>query len=130
MTIHPTDWSVARHSIATDGLTLLLLLFLVLLLLVLQNARNVLVCSSRSAPYGMVAKLADLGLSRVIKQHSTHRTTNTVSSSSCSSSSSSMHSRLMLVRTSCCRQAAVSSDMHCTIAFLFMHRYGQSTITE
>jgi hypothetical protein len=45
----------------------------------LQNARNVLVCSSRTAPHGLVAKLADLGLSRVIKQHSTHRTTNTVS---------------------------------------------------
>jgi serine/threonine protein kinase len=26
----------------------------------------------------MVAKLSDLGLSRVVKQHSTHRTTNTV----------------------------------------------------
>ncbi|WIA11661.1 hypothetical protein OEZ85_011762 [Tetradesmus obliquus] len=42
------------------------------------NARNVLVSSSRCAPYGLVAKLADLGLSRVIKQHSIHRTTNTV----------------------------------------------------
>eukprot|EP00878_Enallax_costatus_P018455 GHUV01019427.1.p1 GENE.GHUV01019427.1~~GHUV01019427.1.p1 ORF type:complete len:578 (+),score=131.42 GHUV01019427.1:188-1921(+) len=42
------------------------------------NARNVLVCSSDNAPAGMVAKLADLGLSRVIKQHKTHRTTQTV----------------------------------------------------
>uniref|UniRef100_A0A383WBA4 Protein kinase domain-containing protein n=1 Tax=Tetradesmus obliquus TaxID=3088 RepID=A0A383WBA4_TETOB len=40
------------------------------------NARNVLVRSSASG--GVVAKLADLGISRVIKQHSTHRTTNTV----------------------------------------------------
>jgi hypothetical protein len=44
--------------------------------LLLQNARNVLVRSSPSG--GVVAKLADLGISRVVKQHSTHRTTNTV----------------------------------------------------
>lgn len=43
----------------------------------MQNARNVLVSSSTTAQFGMVAKLADLGLSRVIKQHSTHRTTAT-----------------------------------------------------
>ena len=42
-----------------------------------QNARNVLVSSSSTAQFGVVAKLADLGLSRVIKQHSTHRTTAT-----------------------------------------------------
>jgi len=42
------------------------------------NARNVLVCSSRGAAYGAVAKLADLGLSRVIRQQATHKTTNTV----------------------------------------------------
>jgi hypothetical protein len=47
-----------------------------LMFAVLQNARNVLVRSSASG--GVVAKLADLGISRVIKQHSTHRTTNTV----------------------------------------------------
>jgi hypothetical protein len=41
-----------------------------------QNARNVLVRSSASR--GVVAKLADLGISRIIKQHSTHRTTSTV----------------------------------------------------
>ncbi|KAF6255835.1 kinase-like domain-containing protein [Scenedesmus sp. NREL 46B-D3] len=40
------------------------------------NARNVLVRSADGG--GVVAKLADLGISRVIKQHSTHRTTNTV----------------------------------------------------
>ncbi|KAF6266356.1 kinase-like domain-containing protein [Scenedesmus sp. NREL 46B-D3] len=43
-----------------------------------KTARNVLVCSSQEAKFGMVAKLADLGLSRVIKLHRTHRTTNTV----------------------------------------------------
>uniref|UniRef100_A0A383W352 Protein kinase domain-containing protein n=1 Tax=Tetradesmus obliquus TaxID=3088 RepID=A0A383W352_TETOB len=42
------------------------------------NARNVLVSSSSMAECGMVAKLADLGLSRAIKQHKTHRTTNTI----------------------------------------------------
>eukprot|EP00775_Hariotina_reticulata_P003757 gene3757-4016_t len=42
------------------------------------NARNVLVSSTSTTPLGMVAKLSDLGLSRVVKQHSTHRTTNTV----------------------------------------------------
>eukprot|EP00878_Enallax_costatus_P018623 GHUV01019614.1.p1 GENE.GHUV01019614.1~~GHUV01019614.1.p1 ORF type:complete len:911 (+),score=211.03 GHUV01019614.1:148-2880(+) len=42
------------------------------------NARNVLVASSASSRTGLCAKLADLGLSRVIKQHQTHRTTNTV----------------------------------------------------
>lgn len=44
----------------------------------LQNARNVLVSSSSTAPYGHTAKIADLGLSRTVKQHQTHRTTNTV----------------------------------------------------
>jgi hypothetical protein len=44
----------------------------------LQNARNVLVASCSSMPAGVTAKLADLGLSRSIKQHATHRTTNTV----------------------------------------------------
>lgn len=43
-----------------------------------QNAHNVLVASSFVSPYGMVAKVADLGLSRVLKQHATHRTTRTV----------------------------------------------------
>lgn len=42
------------------------------------NARNVLVSSCSTAPYGAVAKLADLGLSRCIRQHATHKTTNTV----------------------------------------------------
>jgi hypothetical protein len=43
-----------------------------------QNANNVLVSSCESSPNGLVAKLADLGLSRVINQHRTHRTTHTV----------------------------------------------------
>ncbi|WIA34792.1 hypothetical protein OEZ86_013095 [Tetradesmus obliquus] len=42
------------------------------------NSRNVLVASSASSPCGMTAKLADLGLSRVLQQHATHRTTQTV----------------------------------------------------
>jgi len=45
----------------------------------LQNAHNVLVASSSVAHHGLVAKVADLGLSRVLKQHATHRTTQTVS---------------------------------------------------
>jgi hypothetical protein len=44
-----------------------------------QNANNVLVSSCEASPNGLVAKLADLGLSRVINQHRTHRTTHTVS---------------------------------------------------
>jgi hypothetical protein len=46
---------------------------------VLQNAHNVLVASSPVARHGLVAKVADLGLSRVLKQQATHRTTSTVS---------------------------------------------------
>ncbi|WIA34787.1 hypothetical protein OEZ86_013090 [Tetradesmus obliquus] len=42
------------------------------------NSRNVLVASSASSPCGMTAKLADLGLSRALQQHTTHRTTQTV----------------------------------------------------
>jgi serine/threonine protein kinase len=42
------------------------------------NARNVLVSSCDDAPGGVVAKLADLGMSRVLRQHATHKTTNTV----------------------------------------------------
>eukprot|EP00775_Hariotina_reticulata_P003316 gene3316-3593_t len=42
------------------------------------NARNVLVASSDKSSTGVVAKVSDLGLSRVIKHHETHRTTNTV----------------------------------------------------
>ncbi|WIA37005.1 hypothetical protein OEZ86_008242 [Tetradesmus obliquus] len=41
------------------------------------NARNVLVVSNGASACGMTAKVADLGLSRSIKQNS-HRTTNTV----------------------------------------------------
>ncbi|WIA19099.1 hypothetical protein OEZ85_003747 [Tetradesmus obliquus] len=41
------------------------------------NGRNVLVSASAMSPLGVVAKVADLGLSRTIKQHETHRTTNT-----------------------------------------------------
>jgi hypothetical protein len=44
-----------------------------------QNAHNVLIASSPAAPGGLVAKIADLGLSRVLKQDATHRTTRTVS---------------------------------------------------
>lgn len=47
------------------------------------NARNVLVASSSTAPYGAVAKLADLGLSRVIRQQATHKTTNSVGTLRC-----------------------------------------------
>jgi hypothetical protein len=47
------------------------------------NARNVLIASSSTAPYGAVAKLADLGLSRVIRQQATHKTTNTVGTLRC-----------------------------------------------
>jgi hypothetical protein len=43
----------------------------------LQNARNVLVASAPGASLGMAAKVADLGLSKVIK-HNSHHTTNTV----------------------------------------------------
>lgn len=44
----------------------------------MQNAHNVLVASSPVAPYGLVAKVADLGLARVLGQ-ATHGTTRTVS---------------------------------------------------
>lgn len=43
-----------------------------------QNARNVLVTTCPSSVCGLTAKLADLGLSRTIKQHNTHHTTCTV----------------------------------------------------
>jgi hypothetical protein len=46
----------------------------------LQNAHNVLVSSSSVARHGLVAKVADLGLSRILKQQATHRTTRTVRS--------------------------------------------------
>eukprot|EP00878_Enallax_costatus_P015115 GHUV01015827.1.p1 GENE.GHUV01015827.1~~GHUV01015827.1.p1 ORF type:complete len:582 (+),score=126.05 GHUV01015827.1:174-1748(+) len=42
------------------------------------NARNVLVASNPSAPNGCTAKLADLGLARVMAKARTHRTTDTV----------------------------------------------------
>lgn len=58
---------------------LLLLLPLSVLTPALQNSHNVLVSSGSTAQYGLVAKIADLGLSRVVKQHATHRTTRTVS---------------------------------------------------
>jgi serine/threonine protein kinase len=48
------------------------------LLCCLQNARNVLVASCSEAACGVQGKLADFGLSRSIKQHHTHRTTNTI----------------------------------------------------
>ncbi|KAF8056875.1 hypothetical protein HT031_006219 [Scenedesmus sp. PABB004] len=41
------------------------------------NARNVLVASCRTSSTGMVAKLCDLGLSRVLKAQQTHRSTQT-----------------------------------------------------
>jgi len=40
----------------------------------LQNANNVLVSSSASAPFGAVSKVSDLGLARVIESNSTHHT--------------------------------------------------------
>eukprot|EP00879_Flechtneria_rotunda_P026893 GHRR01028733.1.p1 GENE.GHRR01028733.1~~GHRR01028733.1.p1 ORF type:complete len:480 (+),score=149.90 GHRR01028733.1:863-2302(+) len=42
------------------------------------NARNVLVSSCPASETGMIAKLGDLGVSRAVKQHETHRTTRTV----------------------------------------------------
>jgi hypothetical protein len=68
----------------------------------LQNACNVLVSSSRTAPYGLVAKLADLGLSRAIKQHSMHRTTNTVSRSNLPDISAAHAGMLVIECTLCC----------------------------
>jgi hypothetical protein len=44
----------------------------------LQNAHNVLVSSSSVARHGLVAKVADLGLSKILQQQATHRTTRTV----------------------------------------------------
>ncbi|KAF8065521.1 STY13 [Scenedesmus sp. PABB004] len=41
------------------------------------NSSNCLVCSDPAAETGMTAKLADLGLSRVMKERATHRTTRT-----------------------------------------------------
>jgi hypothetical protein len=49
------------------------------MLCVPQNARNVLVSSCAAEACGVQGKLADLGLSRTIRQQQTHRTTNTVS---------------------------------------------------
>ncbi|KAF8066214.1 roco8 [Scenedesmus sp. PABB004] len=40
------------------------------------NTRNVLVASNPVAQWGLVAKLSDLGCTRVVMQHSTHHTTN------------------------------------------------------
>jgi hypothetical protein len=50
----------------------------VLSLFVIQNARNVLLSSSSVATLGVVAKLADLGLSRIVRSHRSHHSTNTV----------------------------------------------------
>lgn len=43
-----------------------------------QNARNVLLSSSGVTNLGVVAKLADLGLSRIVRSHRSHHSTNTV----------------------------------------------------
>jgi hypothetical protein len=43
--------------------------------LLLQNCRNCLVASDPAAKYGACAKIADLGVSRALQQHKTHRTT-------------------------------------------------------
>lgn len=42
------------------------------------NARNVLLSSSGVTALGVVAKLADLGLSRIVRSHKSHHSTNTV----------------------------------------------------
>jgi serine/threonine protein kinase len=42
------------------------------------NARNVLLSSSGVTALGVVAKLADLGLSRIVRSHRSHHSTNTV----------------------------------------------------
>ncbi|GBF92133.1 kinase [Raphidocelis subcapitata] len=42
------------------------------------KAANVLLCTSTTAPFGMVAKVADFGLSRMLKVGQTHRSTRTV----------------------------------------------------
>lgn len=44
----------------------------------MQNARNVLLSSSGVTNLGVVAKLADLGLSRIVRSHRSHHSTNTV----------------------------------------------------
>lgn len=54
-----------------------------LLLSCLQNGRNVLVASCSEAAIGVRCKLGDFGLSRSVKQHQTHRTTNTVRAEGC-----------------------------------------------
>jgi hypothetical protein len=43
--------------------------------LLLQNCRNCLVASDPTGKYGACAKIADLGVSRALQQHKTHRTT-------------------------------------------------------
>jgi len=43
-----------------------------------QNARNVLLSSSGVTALGVMAKLADLGLSRIVRSHRSHHSTNTV----------------------------------------------------
>lgn len=44
-----------------------------------QNANNVLVSSSDTSINGLVAKIADLGLSRIISQQKSFKITHTVS---------------------------------------------------
>lgn len=78
--VAPAGWIWTMHAVVSLAVSCrvrgsLTIRALPVVLLV-QNARNVLVCSTPSG--GVTAKLADLGISRVIKQHSTHRTTNTV----------------------------------------------------
>jgi hypothetical protein len=62
-------------------------------MLLLQNARNVLVASCSEAPLGVTGKIGDLGLSRSIKAHQTHRTTNTVRAQAGSTLLRLFHSR-------------------------------------
>jgi serine/threonine protein kinase len=40
-----------------------------------QNSRNVLVATDAASEAGATAKIADLGISKAIAQHKTHRTT-------------------------------------------------------
>jgi hypothetical protein len=81
-----------------------------------QNARNVLVRSSPSG--GVVAKLADLGISRVIKQHSTHRTTNTVGTMSHMVRPAGRQARAAL--TDSVRTAQGDSVMHMLLVICYM----------
>jgi serine/threonine protein kinase len=50
-------------------------MYLHLHLSTMQNSRNVLVATDAASDAGTTAKIADLGISKAIAQHKTHRTT-------------------------------------------------------